>query len=130
MCLGGHLIKSWSTTQKNIALPSAEAELYALVKGTAQTKGLISLMADFGVRLDAVVCSDASAAISIVHRQGLGKMRHVEVQYLWVQGEIAEKRLRVLKVPTKENIGDLMTKALNQEFIAKHLKAMSIHIYC
>ena len=115
MSMGTHLIKSWATTQKNVALSSAEAELYALVKGAAQTKGLISLMADFGHCLEATVHSDASAAISIVHRQGLGKMRHMEVQYLWVQSEVAEGRLRDYKVPTTDNPADLLTKALNAE---------------
>ena len=125
--MGSHLVKSWATTQKNIALSSAEAELYALVKGAAQTKGLISLIRDFGIELEAVVCSDASAALSIVQRQGLGKLRHVEVQYLWVQGEVAEKRLKVFKVGTHDNITDLMTKALGQEVIARHLNAMDVH---
>ena len=31
LMLGGHLIKSWSSTQPVIALCSGEAELYALV---------------------------------------------------------------------------------------------------
>ena len=127
MFMGDHLIKSWSSTQKNIALSSAEAELYAMVKAASQTKGFISLMADFGIELKATICSDATAAISIAHRQGLGKLRHVEVQYLWIQGEVAEKKLKIFKIPTKENTADLMTKVLGREVIFKHLEAMSIH---
>ena len=48
-----------------VALSSAEAELYALVRGVCQTKGLISLMRDFGYEFKATACSDASAAIGI-----------------------------------------------------------------
>ena len=74
------MIKSWSSTQQVMALSSGEAELYGALKGATQTKGLISMMADFGEKVVATVCSDASAAISIAHRQGLGKTRHIEVQ--------------------------------------------------
>ena len=49
LMIGGHLIKSWSSTQPVIALSSGEAELYALVKAASQAKGLCSLMADFCV---------------------------------------------------------------------------------
>ena len=38
-----HVLKSYSTTQATIALSSAEAELYALVKGAAQMLGMIAL---------------------------------------------------------------------------------------
>ena len=34
--IGGHMIKSWSSTQNVIALSSGEAEYYGLVKGAAQ----------------------------------------------------------------------------------------------
>ena len=31
--LGSHMVKSWSTTQANVALSSGEAEFYGLVRG-------------------------------------------------------------------------------------------------
>ncbi|MDP6496001.1 MAG: hypothetical protein QGI09_11450, partial [Dehalococcoidia bacterium] len=47
--VGGHLVKSWSSTQKNtISLSSGEAELYAVVKGVGQGIGLVQYMADLG----------------------------------------------------------------------------------
>ena len=46
---GGHLIKSWSTTQDLIALSSGEAEYYGLVKGSAIGLGIRSMMRDLGV---------------------------------------------------------------------------------
>ena len=128
MCLGKHLVKSWSTSQKTIALSSGEAELYALVKGAAQSKGLMSLMLDFGRELTATVCSDASAAVSMVHRSGLGKVRHIEVQYLWVQSEVAEGRLAVRKVGTNYNPADLLTKPLSSETMQRHLTALGCKV--
>ena len=48
MYLGRHLVKSWSSTQQVMALSTGEAELHGMLNGAAQTKGLISIMADFG----------------------------------------------------------------------------------
>jgi len=75
--LGSHTLKMWSSTQSVIALSSAEAELYAMVKGAAQTLGMMTMAVDFGLKLNGKVDSDASAAIAIVHRHGLGKLRHI-----------------------------------------------------
>ena len=67
-----------------MALSSAEAELYALINGASQTLGAVALGEDFGIHLSAKVRSDASAALGIVARQGLGKLRHISAQYLWI----------------------------------------------
>lgn len=64
---------------------SAEAELYGLVRASAETLGLISLAQDLGMTMSGGVMGDASAALAIVQRQGLGKLRHVDTQYLWIQ---------------------------------------------
>ena len=75
-----HLLKSWGTNQQIVALSSGEAELYASVKGAAQTLGIISMGVDFGEVLTGTVYSDSSAALGILTRSGLGKVRHIRVQ--------------------------------------------------
>ena len=40
---GQHVLKTWSTTQATVALSSAEAELFALVKGAGQALGMMAL---------------------------------------------------------------------------------------
>ena len=122
LMIGGHLIKSWSSTQPVIALSSGEAELYALVKAASQAKGLCSLMADFGIETKIFVHTDSTAAIGIVHRRGLGKTRHIEVQYLWVQDNVNRKTMAVEKVGTKENPADMLTKGLKRETIEEHMR--------
>ena len=119
---GMHTLKTWASTQQVIALSSGEAELYALVKGAAQSYGIMSMLMDFNVKVDCTVCTDASAAIGIVHRQGLGKTRHIDVQYLWVQREVYEEKLKVIKVGTDANPADLLTKFLKAETVEAHLE--------
>ena len=56
MCIGKRMIKSWSATQHTIPMSSGEAERYAMVKGAAQTKCLMSMIQDFGIKFDGRVC--------------------------------------------------------------------------
>ena len=98
-----------------MVLSSGEAEVYRMLKGATQTKGLISMVADFGEKVVAAVYSDASAAMGIAHRHGLGKTRHIEVPYLWIQHEVKEGKLTVKKVGTHNNPSNLLTNAMNGE---------------
>ena len=72
------------------------------------------------------VHTDASAAIGIVHRQGVGRLRHVRVQYLWVQDKVQSGEVDVQKVWGKENPADLLTKHLPAGEVQKHLEALCI----
>ena len=82
---GSHCLKSWSSTQSIIAGSTGEAEYYGLVKGGSNSLGMRALMNDLGVDVKLKLKSDASAAIGIASRRGLGKIRHLEVSQLWLQ---------------------------------------------
>ena len=88
---GGHCLETWTSTQATIALSSGEAELYALVKGAAAALGLESLLVDLGRQISCKVRADSTAAIGIAFRSGLGKLRHLNVQYLWIQEKLARE---------------------------------------
>ena len=121
---GPHVIKTWSTTQQTIALSSGEAELYAMTKAATQVLGIMQLLADFGIATSGKVHSDSTAAIGIACRGGLGRTRHIRVQYLWIQSKVEEKDLELSKIHTDDNVADLMTKHLSSEGRKKHLKNM------
>ena len=119
---GSHALKTWSSTQQVVSLSSGESELYALVKGAAQAKGLCAMLREYGVQVDAEVHTDATAAIGMVFRQDhSGRTRHIETAYLWVQDEVLHKRLTACKVGSAENPADLLTKALSANNIERHL---------
>ena len=60
----------WCETQAVVALGSAEAEI--LVRASAETIRLTSMYKDLGTHMNGVVLGDASAALAIVARRGLG----------------------------------------------------------
>ena len=80
--VGTHLLKSWSSTQPTITLSSGEAELHGVVKAGANGMGMVSLLFDLGVKLYLVIWTDSTATQGICGRQGLGKIRHLDVQDL------------------------------------------------
>ena len=123
--IGTHVIKTWSKTQSLIALSSGESEFYAALKASAEGLGLLSMMKDFGWTATGQVLGDASAALGIIHRKGLGRTRHIDTGFLWIQQTAAEKRLSYGKVLGTDNPADLLTKHLTAEVIARHCSKMS-----
>ena len=47
-----------------------------------------SFMRDMMVELDVIVESDSTSAKSFASRKGLGKQRHVQTRYLWIQDRV------------------------------------------
>ena len=119
--LGNHMVKSWCSTQAIVSLSSGEAEYYGIVKGGSSGLGLKSMLEDFGVKVTIRVNIDASAAKGMASRRGLGKVRHIAVNQLWIQDRIARGDLTIEKVNGKENIADILTKHVNAEDIRVHL---------
>ena len=62
----------WCKTQAVVALSSVEAELYGLVRASADTVGLIPMYKDLGTPMNGLVLVDASAALAIVARRASG----------------------------------------------------------
>ena len=125
---GVHLLHHWASSQQIIATSSAESELYALCRCAAQTLGLISVTKDLGDHKQGSVSVDSSATLAIVHRKGLGKIRHLDVQYLWMQDCIRQNQILVEKVKGQENMADILTKYVSSDLMAKHIKSMGIVI--
>ena len=115
------MLKMWCRTQATVALSSAEAELYGMLRASAETIGLMSMLKDFGVEVGGSVLGDARAVLAIIARRGVGKIRHLDTNYLWVQEQAATGKLQYKKVPGKENGSDLFTKALTWEEVAGHV---------
>ena len=123
------MIKAWSKTIPTLALSSGESELAELSKGAAEVMGLQSIFEDFGMNVKLELHSDATAAIGIASRQGLGRIRHVAVADLWIQQRLKAGSFSVHKVPGEENVSDLMTKALDAPRIDMLLDKMGIETY-
>ena len=110
---GCHCLKTWSSTQSVRATSSAEAEFYAIIEGASRGLGMKSLCMDLDSELGVIMYSDASAGRSMCFRKGLGRVRHLETKYLWIQDLVKEGRIQLLKVKGTENPSDIGTKHLS-----------------
>ena len=126
--MGNHCVKAASGLQSTISLSSGESEFYAIVKAAAVGLQMKSLLLDWGYDVAVSVHTDSSAAIGTCSRRGLGKLRHVQTGYLWVQERVAAEDIKIYKVGTKVNPADMCTKSLSAE-MTKGFMTMTGHVY-
>ena len=62
----------------------------------------------------------------MANREGLGRIRHLDTQSLWLQAALRERRLGLGKVPGAENPADLMTKWVDAKLLDHHLTIMGL----
>ena len=70
--------------------------------------------------------TDATAAIGIARRRGMGKIRHLDTTDLWVQEKIRSGRVELLKIPGAENPADVMTKYVDRALLEKMVSKMGM----
>ena len=124
---GGHLVKHWAKTQTPVCLSSGEAELRGIGDGLAQAIGLQSIARDLGLKWDINMYTDATAAIGIARRRGMGRIRHIDVTDLWIQEKFNHKHAFLHKVLGTDNPADLLTKYTDRASLLKALKTMGLH---
>ena len=129
--LGSHCIKTWSITQSSPALSSCEAEYYALVDGATRALGIRTAARELGIVSDELVVeaqTDSSAAKAYASRRGAGRIRHIEVRWLWLQQAVVEGRIRLTKLPGTSNPADILTKYKAFNDYREQLRAVSVEV--
>ena len=111
--LGGAVLKSWSNRQATVALSSGEAEFHSASKAAAELIGVRSMMEDLGWDGNIKLFVDATVAQSMANRQGVGKIRHLEVKFLWMQDLAKQGVITVRKVKGNLNPADALTKPMS-----------------
>ena len=126
--VGGGTVKSWSSTQGSIALSSGEAEYYAAVKGACEGLGVVSLLKDMGQEARLTVHIDSTSGKAIASRTGVGKVRHMDTRYLWLQEVKRSGKLIVKKILGTVNPADVLTKPKTLEETRKLIKGIGMEL--
>ena len=87
-----------------------------------------AIMADLGLATNLIMNSDATAAIGMVGRQGLGKVRHLAVADLWVQQTARKRLIDFNKTPGISNPADMGTKPLDRPDMERHCQRLGLTI--
>ena len=125
--LGGHLLAASATTQ-NVATSSGEGEFYALTKSASRALGAVAMAAHMAKVVKPRVRVDATASKAIASRRGVGRVRHLHTQVLWVQEAVSRRELTIVKVLGVENPADTGTKHLAQKEVQECLRRAGCHI--
>ena len=70
---------------------------------------------------------DANAGISIGSRRGLGNVKHIDTQSLWVQEVFNRKEMTLAKRSTHEMLANFLAKPSDENDIMKCKKALNLH---
>ena len=119
-------MKHGSKTQPIVSLSSGEAELHGIGSAISQGLGIQSICRDLGFHYDVQVHSDATAAIGIARRQGLGKIRHLDCPELWVQEKVRSGAIKLTKILGTDNPADAFTKYLDRPLLDKAMARLNL----
>ncbi len=83
-----------------------------------------SVARDLGVNCTIEIWVDSSAAKAMASRAGMGRTRHLEVRFLWVQEAVKSKRPEIRKIKGSANPSDIATKPMTMDDMIRHLSAV------
>ena len=126
LMIGSCCIRDYAKTQTTVSLSSGEAELHGIAQGSAQALGVQALLKDMGWHMSCHIHSDATAAIGICRRKGLGKIRHLDCTDLWIQEAMHSTKLTLHKVDGKLNPADVRTKYVDRSGMQTALEKMGM----
>ena len=98
--------------------------------GAAEGLGQQSVGKDLNIHYDVHVYTDASAAMGMVARKGIGRARHIEVGELWIQDAVKAKLLIVNKVKGEDIPAAILTKHVEHTKTQQHCHFMGLVPEC
>ena len=109
--LSGNLIHASNRRQRSVTLSSCESELHgslAAVQEGIFLKRVLERLRGCEVQLQHRV--DSSSCRAVISRQGLSRLRHVEIAYLWIQEKLKAGEFVTGAISTTFCPLDLLTK--------------------
>ena len=87
---------------------------------------MVAIMKEFNLEANLTVKGDAVAAIGIVRRQGLGRIRHLAVADLWIQQRSKDGSVAYSKLEGARNTSDILTKPVEAEVLNRHMAELGL----
>ena len=82
----------------------------ALVKAATEGLAMVALGRDLGYEFNLRMWVDSTTAKAIVMRLGLGKVRHMEVKFLWAQEAHRRQLFEICQITGERNPADVLTR--------------------
>ena len=105
LVFGDCILFDYARSQAVPARSSGEAERYSQVTLASEALYMSQVLKFlFNVDVRVKLMTDSTSAKAIGARQGVGKLRHLEVGTLWLQNKIEQKLITMGKVGTEVNL--------------------------
>ena len=88
--------------------------------------GIKSMMKDFLLEVNATIHIDSSSAQALLHKQGPGRIKHLDTQQMWLQEKVRAGDFTVSRISTENNLADILTKNVPETVMNRHLKNMGV----
>jgi hypothetical protein len=109
--------------QNQVALSSTEAELYAASEAAQEALWLRYILSElkFDQAQATLIGEDNQAAIYVSESQGHhSTMKHIDTRNMWINDHVKANNVKLVKVPTAQNVADLLTKPLAVDGVRRH----------
>ena len=74
-----------------------------------------TLLQEMNMPSQVILYGDSSACCGTLHREGTGRVKHLELKQLWLQQRIKSGDIDYAKIPRLENPADSLAKAWSTE---------------
>jgi hypothetical protein len=115
--MGGAPVSWSSKRQAVVALSSTEAEYIALARGSQQAMWIKNWLAEVFLpqELPFSLRGDNLGSISLTETtKGHGLLKHIDTCWHYIRERVERSQIAVSSVPGKENVADILTKALGR----------------
>ena len=106
-------------------MSSGEAEFYAAIKGACEALGIKSLLAHLGFHVKVEVVQDSTAAKGTASRAGIGRIKHLDVGWLWIQQTVENGEIKLMKIEGKVNPAEFLTKPKSAKEMSRLSEALN-----
>ena len=125
----GERLVSWSSKKQGcVSLSSAEAEYIAAASCCSQVLWMTSQLLDYGYHMKQVpIYCDSTSAIAISHNPiQHSRTKHIDIRYHFLKDNVLKGRVEFILVPSKEEVADVFTKALDDKDFSHFLKELGM----
>jgi len=108
----GCTVHHYSRVQQTLATSSGEAELYAIGSSVGESLGILNFVTEARLCTKASlrVHTGSTSAKAMATRIGTSKLTKHILRHLYVQDLVQAGMLRIIKIDTRHNIADILTK--------------------
>ena len=109
---------SWqSRLQRCVALSTTEAEYIAIAEGGKEMLWLKRFLEELGFKQKEykVHCDSQSALDLSKNSMYHSRTKHIDIRYHWIREVMDQQLLKLVKIHTKENPADMLTKVVSRE---------------